>query len=114
MKKAVVSEKRTSRWEVMSSNVKPYLVQMPFLREITGELDAVIAEMEALSSEQETARGRLQDVVQRRQIAERKGDSLRARMASTLQGVFGYTSEELLTFGVKPRKSGPRGPRAEE
>jgi len=111
MKKSVESAKRTSRWEVMSANVKPYLAEMPFLQEITGELDAVIVEAQVLNAEQERARARLQEAIRRRQQVEERGESLRRRMASYLQGVFGYTSEELVKFGVQPRKSGPRGPR---
>jgi len=84
---------------------------MPFLQEIVTALEALIAQAKGLDGEQETVRGQLQDAVHRRQIVEKQGEALRRRAASHLRGVFGFTSDELVRFGVRPRKTGPRGPR---
>ncbi len=114
MRKAVTLARRSSRWELLSVNVTPLLPVMPFLQKLVSELDSVIAEAKALDVEQEEARGRLQDIIHRRQSLEARGESVRRRTAAHLRGVFGFTSEELLKFGVQPRKTGPRAPRAEE
>jgi hypothetical protein len=112
MRQAVTFTRRTSKWELLSQNVAPLLPQLPFLRESVAELDSLIVEAKALDSEQEEARGRLQDVIHRRQAVERRGENLRRRVTSHLRGVFGFASQQLLQFGVRPHKSGPRGPRA--
>jgi hypothetical protein len=51
------------------------------------------------------------DVVHRRQEVEKKGQVLRGRAASHLRGSFGFSSDELVKFGVRPLKAGTRGPR---
>ena len=38
-------------------------------------------------------------------------DWLRRRAESHLRGSFGFTSDDLVKFGIQPRKTGPRGPR---
>ncbi|HEY4592448.1 MAG TPA: hypothetical protein VIJ61_08580, partial [Thermoanaerobaculia bacterium] len=95
----------------LSASLKPHLAEMPFLQSLVDELDALIARAKALDIEQELARGRLQDVVHKRQEAEKQGETLRRRAASHLKGSFGFTSDDLVKFGVRPRKTGPRGPR---
>jgi hypothetical protein len=81
---------------------------MPYLQEIVTELDALIATAKTLDSQQEVARGVLQDAVHQRQDVERQGEVLRRRAASHLRGSFGFTSNDLVKFGVRPRKTGPR------
>jgi hypothetical protein len=114
MRKAVTFARRTGQWELLSSNVTPLLGERPYLQEIAAELDSLIAEAKSLDVEQEEARSRLQDVIHRRQSVEKRGESLRRRVAAHLRGIFGFTNEELLKFGVQPRKTGPRGPRQKQ
>lgn len=108
MRQAITIARRTSRWEMLSENVTPWLPQLPFLRESVAELSSLVAEAKALDSEQEEARGRLQDVIHRRQAVEKRGESLRRRTASHLRGFFGFASQQLLQFGIQPHQSGPR------
>jgi len=111
VRKAQTFAKKITEWELLNSNIKPHLQEMPYLQEIVTALDALIAEAKGLDSEQEAARGQMQDVVHRRQAVEKQGEALRRRAASHLRGTFGFTSDELVRFGVRPRKTGPRGPR---
>jgi hypothetical protein len=110
MRKALSFAKKITEWELLSANIKPHLQEMPFLQEIVTELEGLIAEAKGLDSQQEVARGQLQDVVQKRQEVEKQGESLRRRAASHLKGSFGFSSNELVKFGVRPRKTGTRGP----
>ncbi len=111
MRKAQAFAKKITEWVLFITNVRPHLPEMPFLQEIVTELDGLVIEARSLDSEQEEARGRLQDVVHRRQDLEKRGETLRRRAASHLKGSFGFTSDELVKFGLRPRKTGPRGPR---
>ena len=111
MRKAQTFAKKITEWELLNANIKPHLQDMPYLQEIVTALDALIAQAKDLDGQQEMARGQLQDVVHKRQEAEKQGETLRRRAASHLRGSFGFTSDELVKFGVRPRKTGPRGPR---
>jgi len=111
MRKAQTFAKKITEWELINTNLKPHLQDMPYLQEIVTSLDALIAEAKGLDSQQEAARSQLQDVVHRRQEVEKKGQVLRGRAASHLKGSFGFSSDELVKFGVRPLKTGNRGPR---
>jgi hypothetical protein len=111
MRKAQTFAKKITEWELLNTNIKPHLTEMPYLQDIVTELDALIAEAKGFDNQQEVARGQLQDLVHKRQDAEKRGEALRRRAASHLKGSFGFTSDDLVKFGVRPRKTGPRGPR---
>ena len=111
MRKAQTFAKKITEWELLNANIKPHLQEMPFLQEIVTELEGLIAEAKGLDSQQEVARGQLQDLTHKRQETEKQGETLRRRAASHLKGSFGFTSDDLVKFGVRPRKTGPRGPR---
>lgn len=111
MRKAQMFAKKMTELELTNNNLKPHLEEMPFLQGISTQMEAVLAEARSLDGEQEVARGRLQDLVHRRQELEKRGETLRRRAASHLKGSFGFSSDELVKFGVRPRPAGPRGPR---
>lgn len=90
-------------WEVTNENVKPHLSEMPHVEPLVTELDGLIVEGRSLHNEQQEALARLQDITHRRQEIERRGELLRRRIASHLRGTFGFVSDELLKFGIKPR-----------
>jgi hypothetical protein len=111
MRKAQTFAKKITEWELLNANIKPHLAEMPYLQDIVTELEALIAEAKGFDSQQEVARAQLQDLVHKRQAAEKHGETLRRRATSHLKGSFGFTSDDLVKFGVRPRKTGPRGPR---
>jgi hypothetical protein len=111
MRKSKTFAKKITAWELMIGNIKPHLPEMPYLQEIVTALDMLIAEAKDVDSEQESARGQWEGLVHRRQGVEKAGEALRRRAAAHLRGRFGFTSDALLRFGVRPRQTGPRGPR---
>ncbi len=111
MRKVQQFANRIINWEMFNSNLKPFLLELPFLQTLSTEMESLIGEAKILDSEQEVARGRLQEIVHRRQDLEKRGDDLRNRVASHLKGTYGFSSDALVKFGVRPRKTGPRGPR---
>jgi len=108
MRKAQAFSNKITGWELISANMKPRLAEMPHLQEIATAMDALITEAKSLDSEQELARAQLQDIIHRRQDLEKRGEVLRRRAASHLKGSFGFSSDELVKFGVRPRPTGPR------
>lgn len=111
MRKTQQFANRITNWEMFISNLRPFLPELPFLQPILTQMEAVLTEARDLDSEQEVARGRLQEIVHRRQDLEKLGESLRSRAAAHLKGTYGFSSDSLVRFGVRPRKTGPRGPR---
>lgn len=103
MRSATVFSGKITNWDLLNTNLKPYLEEMPYLQPIQAELESVISTGRVLDSEQEVARAQLRELTRRRQDLEKQGESLRRRVASHLRGTFGFTSEQLIKFGVNPR-----------
>jgi hypothetical protein len=90
-------------WDLLNENVKPLLPDMAHMQPLQTELQAFLDEVRGIDNEQEEARSKLRDLVRRRQELERQGEVVRRRMQAHLRGSFGYTNEQLIKFGVKPR-----------
>jgi hypothetical protein len=103
MRKANSFAAKKNSWELLSANMRPHLTDMPFLQPMAAELDGVITEANVLDSEQELARKRLSDIIHRRQELEKQGEKIRTRIGAHLKGNFGFTSDELIQFGIAPR-----------
>jgi hypothetical protein len=104
--------RKITNWELVSTNLKPHLDEMTQVKPLAEELSTVIEEAWAIDSELEASRGRKQELARRRNDAEKKGEDLRRRISSILRGGLGFTSEQLIQFGVKPARTGRRGKRA--
>ena len=94
---------RMNNLQLMRNNLEPKLGQMEYLRPIHEEITAVVTESRQVDAEQENARKVLAELVRRRQELEKRGETLRLRAAAMLRGTFGFTSEELIPFGIRPR-----------
>lgn len=90
--------------ELLSSNLKPHLPEMPLLQEESDALGALIEKAKALGNEQEVLTGRLREITRLRREAQLESQDMRSRLASLLRGKLGFTNENLLGFGVPPRK----------
>jgi hypothetical protein len=90
-------------WDLLNENIKPHLVEMPHVQSLQAELQGLLDGVRGIDNEQEEARSKLRDLVRRRQELERLGEIVRRRIQAHLRGSFGYTNEQLIKFGVKPR-----------
>lgn len=111
MRKAQTFAKKITEWDLLNNNIKPHLAEMPYLQEIITGLEGLIGEARSIDAGQEVARGQLQDLIQKRREIEKKGEELRQRATSHLRGSLGFTSNDLVKFGVRPRRTGPRAKR---
>jgi hypothetical protein len=102
MRSVTVFGRRITNWELSSNNLKPHLPEMPHLQPLIEGLDAIIIEAKEIDSGQEKARAQLRELTRRRQDAERKGQEVRRRINAVLRGSFGFTSEQLIQFGIDP------------
>lgn len=100
--------------ELLSSNLKPHLQEMPLLQEESDALDALIVRAKSLGNEQKVLTGRLREITRLRQEAQRESNDMRSRVAALLRGKLGFQSETLIGFGVPPRKRSRKKPTASE
>jgi hypothetical protein len=103
MAKAKVFSTRVRSWDLLNDNLRPHLEEMPQVQPLQTELQGFIDQARALDNEQEDARSKLRDLIHRRQEVERQGEIVRRRVEAHLRGTYGYTAEQLIKFGVKPR-----------
>lgn len=90
--------------ELLSSNLKPLLAEMPLLQEESDSLDTLIVKAKSLGNEQQVLTGRLREITRLRIEAQRESLLMRGRVAALLRGKLGFENENLIGFGVPPRK----------
>ncbi len=103
MRSANVFGEKITNWDLTSTNLKPHLADMPQVQPLQIEMAGLVVEARDVDSRQEAARGLARDLTRQRQDIEKRGDALRRRIAAHLRGTFGFTSEQLIQFGINPR-----------
>jgi len=93
---------------LLKASVEGLLAEMPHLSPEHAELEAFLEEVETLYHHQKELTGELRKTVRLRQEAELRGQDLRSRVAAQLRGKLGFTNEQLLGFGVPPRRKAVR------
>ena len=99
------SAEKFSRWGITASNLREHLEEMPHVAADLAEMDRLIAEARGLESQQEAIRGQAREVTAQLNELAKNGEKLRSRLRSHLQARFGPTSESLLKFGFRPRRT---------
>jgi hypothetical protein len=95
---------RVRSWEVLNESLESHLPDMPHVQALHDELASLIGTARGLDVEQEEARSRLFDLIHRRQEVERLGEIVRLRVEAHLRGTFGHSSDQLIQFGIRPRR----------
>lgn len=96
---------RIARWKVISAGLKPLLTDMPHLADLHGQLEQIITQSEQLDARAEALKAESRQVNASRDALAKSGDDLRARLGASLQTTYGFKSEKLIEFGLKPRKA---------
>ncbi len=102
-----------SRWGVTASNLREHLEDMPHVAADLAEMDRMVSEARTLESRQEELRGQAREIGAQLKGLAKEGEKLRSRLRAHLQAKFGPTSESLLKFGFRPRRT-PRRTRSPE
>jgi hypothetical protein len=97
-------QKITSLCELLNSTLKPQLKDLPHLQDESTQLDVLIAKTKSLDGEQQGLIGRLREITRLRREAETEGQDLRSRVAAQIRGKLGFKNENLIAFGIPPRK----------
>lgn len=94
----------TSECQLLKTTLEPLLAELPHLTPEHGELETFLADVRSLDSRQQELTGQLREVVRLRREAEQRGQDLRSRVAAQLRGKLGFKNEQLLKFGIPPRR----------
>jgi hypothetical protein len=99
---------RTSRWEVLLTNLKPSLQEMPHVADDLKALEELLPQARVLETQQADLRSQARTARSQLQEMLRKGDKIRSRLGATLKGKFGFSDEALVKYGFKPRPTARR------
>ena len=94
------SGQRTGRWEVLLTNLRPSLPDMPHLQDDFKALDALLPQARTLQTQREDLRSQASALAQSHEKVLKEGDQIRARMASALKAKFGFTDATLGKYGI--------------
>jgi hypothetical protein len=103
--KGTTIPERIARWKVISAGLKPLLGTMPHLADLHGQLEQIITQSEDLDTRAEALKAEARAVNANREALAKSGDDLRLRLGASLQTTYGFKSEKLIEFGLKPRKT---------
>lgn len=98
---------KIARWKVITTGLKPLLADMPHLADLHGQLEKIILQSEELDSRSEALKAESREVNKNRAGLAKTGDDLRKRLGASLKTSFGFASEKLIEFGIRPTR--PRG-----
>lgn len=93
------------RWKVMGVNLKPQLETMPQLTTRYNELLKNTSDAETLETRQAQLMADLREVNSQRRSLFKTGEELRNRIGAVLRAEHGFSSERLLEFGLKPKRT---------
>lgn len=99
-----------SRWQVLITNAKPGVSDMPYIEADVTALEQKLTDVRSLESRQEDLRSQVRDLRKQIQAATRDGERIRGRLGSIMRGKYGFESETLVKYGFKPRPLIRRGP----
>ena len=105
---------RVSRWDTLVSNLEPALGELPHLASYVTELKGMLIQARELGHRQDSLRAQAQDNNVTLTDLAVQGDKLRRRLGAALNAQFGFTSEKLLQFGIRPRRLPVRRKKGEE
>lgn len=106
--------KTVSDCELLKDALEPHLTDMPHLAGEHSELVAFLTEVKSLNARQKDLTGELRQITRRRKETELRGQDLRGRVASQIRGKLGFKNENLLAFGIRPRRKTRRKKTGEE
>lgn len=88
--------------DTLNTNLKGRLDEVQHLAPLQAELEAWLAEVRNLESQQEVHTARLRETNEKRRRAEERGVDLRSRLTHGLRSHFGTKNKALHEFGIKP------------
>lgn len=91
-------------WRTLADHIRDRLPDMPHLAAEHAELDRLLVRITDSLARQDTLKKEIRMLTRGREVDLELARESRRRLVAMVQGRFGATSEELVGFGLKPRK----------
>ena len=104
---------KIDRWENMSDNLEAQIADFPQLKDFQVAFQQVLEEAKALRAQMKAIEAAALLATNRRNQLISAGDALFSRLSHGLRSVLGPRSEDLVRYGLKRGKSGPKGKTAQ-
>jgi hypothetical protein len=92
-------------WDLLSRTLKPKVADMPELAAEQSQLEAYVAQGKAFQAAQAEALSTIRQVVRMRRQLQKDAQQLHDRTTAVLKGKLGFDSNDLYSFGLRPRRS---------
>jgi hypothetical protein len=97
-------EKVVTECELVKAALESLLTDMPHLTQEHADLSAFLVDVKSLNTRQKELTGQVRQVTRQRRETALRGVDLRSRVAAQLRGKLGFKNEQLLKFGIPPRR----------
>lgn len=91
-------------WFKLLASVEANNQDVPYLKELRDELELVLDSVKALDQERAALEARKQQITRDLQALKSRGRLVAARLRSGLRTRYGFGSEKLVEFGMRPRR----------
>lgn len=104
----------TVGWSMLLSSTRKHDHEVPFLKELMAELQLILKTVTALEQERLQLKARSQQITKDLDALKTRGRSVAGRIRSGIKSQYGYSSEQLIEFGMHPRRRKVQDRLAEE
>jgi hypothetical protein len=101
-------------WSHLLASVGTNSGDVPFLDDLTLELNRILRTLNELDKEQLALIARKQQITRDREALKNLGRVVAARIRSGLRTQYGFGSEKLTEFGMRPRRRSVKDRQAEQ
>jgi hypothetical protein len=101
--------RKVTKWEVTTNALLANAADLPHLEADRIELQALLAEVMELGNQQIALQSRFQQSLRDVDEKLRQGETLTARLRAGIRAKYGYKSEKLTEFQIRPLRRRVRG-----
>lgn len=106
--------RKVTKWEMTTNAVLANAADLPHLEADRIELQNLLAEVMELGNQQMAMQAQSQQALRDLDEKLREGEALVARLRAAIRARYGYKSEKLTEFQIRPLRRRPRGSGAAE
>jgi hypothetical protein len=106
--KGFAQSDKANRWEVLITNGKEHVAEVPHIAEDLNLLEIKSAEARVLISRGDDLKAQAQENTRKLRELVQEGEKIRARVGLNLQARYGIFNEKLVKFGFQPRREARR------
>lgn len=101
--------RKVTKWEMTTNAVLANAADLPHLEADRIELENLLAEVMELGNQQMAMQAQSQQALRDLDEKLREGEALVARLRAAIRARYGYKSEKLTEFQIRPLRRRPRG-----